>query len=245
MPIKIDRFTDLVLKALEKRKRASRLRILYEHLYLLDSGIFNKSSIFASNFRTEIIGMLENGDIDHEKLSTFFTDYKDSWLDSKTRYFETLEEIEYKDFLKEFKNDLPQDIQDSIKKCKSTDINDLEIDTSIHIFKFYYQCREWLKAKISEELESLHLSDNELFLLAKTESIKFEWLGNAVDLVGLLQVLEDKKWIVPPGSYRNKSTYLLKCFQFAEKNIKIESVTNIYKKGSMNYKPFDKISVRK
>lgn len=241
MEAKITKYINLLLEKLERRKGYARLYFLYEQLSLLDHGIFNQSGIMSSEFRTEIIRMLEIDDLAMGTLSSLFAGYKESWLDSKVRYFESLEEIDYKDFIKEFKDFLPQDICDAVKKCKSTDIEDLELDDSVKIFTFYYKIREWLKSTIAEELEKCKLSDNELLLLADCEKIKYEWLGKAVDLVGLLDQLEEKRWIVSPGSYREKSTYLLKCFKFSGKDRKIDSITNIYKKGTMNIKPFNKI----
>jgi hypothetical protein len=242
--MRIDKYTNLVLEKLERRKGFARLHLLYEQLSLLDHGIFNESGIIQSEYRIEIISMLNDDDIAVDKLSTLFSGYKEGWLESKRKYFESLEEIDYKNFIKEFKDLLPQDIRDAIKKCKSVDLSDLTLNDSVNSFIYYHEIREWLKARIAQELEVCKLSDNELLLLSDCEKIKYEWLGNAVDLVGLLGELEAKNWIVPPGSFREKSTYILKCFKFSSKDIKIDSITNIYKKSSMNYEPFNKIIKR-
>ena len=242
--MRIDKYTNLVLEKLERRKGFARIHLLYEQLSLLDHGIFNESGIIQSEYRTEIISMLNDDDIAVDKLSTLFVGYKDTWLESKRKYFESLEEIDYKDFIKEFNDLLPQDISDAIKKCKSLDLSDLKLNDSVNSFIYYHEIREWLKSTIAEELEKCKLTDNELLLLSDCEKIKYEWLGNAVDLVGLLGELEAKNWIVPPGSFREKSTYILKCFKFSSKDIKIDSITNIYKKSTMNYAPFNSIKKR-
>jgi hypothetical protein len=241
---KINNHIDLLTERLKRRKGFSRLYFLYENLTELDHGIFNVSWIMESTFRTEIISMLETKDLALERLSTSFIDYKEKWNVSKSKYFESLDEIGYKTFIKEYNEILPQDIRDAVKKCKSVDLTDLKLTDSVDIFTHYYTIREWLKARIEKELEDCKLSDNELLLLANSEKIKYEWLGNAVELVGLLDLLESKKWILPQGSYRSKSAYILKCFKFNDKERKIDYITSIYKKSSMNYEPFKNIVSR-
>jgi hypothetical protein len=241
---KIKKHIDLLSERLKRRKGFSRLYFLYENLTQLDHGIFNISGIMKSTFRTEIISMLETEDFALERLSSLFIEYKEEWNVSKSKYFESLDEIEYNIFIKEFNDILPQDIIDAVKKCKSVDLTDLKLTDSIDIFTHYYEIREWLKVTIEKELEDCKLTDNDLFLLANSEKIKYEWLGNAVELVGLLDLLESKKWILPPGSFRDKSAYILKCFKFNDKDREINYITSIYKKSSMNYKPFNNIVSR-
>ena len=234
----------LLSERLKRRKGFSRLYFLYENLTQLDHGIFNISGIMKSTFRTEIISMLESKDLASERLSSLFIEYKEEWNVSKSKYFESLDEIEYNIFIKEFNDILPQDIIDAVRKCKSVDLTDLKLTDSVDIFTHYYKIREWLKATIVKELEACKLSDNELLLLLDSEKIKFEWLGNAVELVGLVDQLIFKKWIVSPGSSKDKSAYILKCFKFNDKERKIDYITSIYKKSSMNYEPFKNIVSR-
>lgn len=234
----------LLSERLKRRKGFSRLYFLYENLTQLDHGIFNISGIMKSTFRTEIISMLESKDLASERLSSLFIEYKEEWNVSKSKYFESLDEIEYNIFIKEFNDILPQDIIDAVKKCKSVDLTDLKLTDSVDIFTHYYEIREWLKSTIVKELEACKLTDNELFLLLDSEKIKYEWLGNAVELVGLLHQLETKNWIVPPGNYNDRSKYIYKCFKFNDKERKIDYITSIYKKSSMNYEPFKNIVSR-
>lgn len=241
---KIKKHIELLSERLKRRKGFSRLYFLYENLTQLDHRIFNNSGFMKSTFRTEIIGMLETKDLALESLSSLFIEYKEGWNVSKSKYFESLDEIEYKIFIKEFDDILPQDIIDAVKKCKSTDLAYLDLTDSVDIFTHYYQIREWLKATIEKELDDCKLTDNELFLLLDSEKIKYEWLGNAVELVGLLDQLETKNWIVPPGNYNDRSKYICKCFNFKGKERKISSIKNIYTKGTKNIIPFNRISNR-
>jgi hypothetical protein len=245
METKINKYTNLVLDRLDRRKGFARLHVLYEELSLLDRGIFNESGIMESEFRTKIIGMLDDDDMAMGTLSTLFVGYKENWLDSKGQYFESLDKIDYKNFIKEFVDLLPQDIIDAIKKSKSIDLTDLKLEDSVKIFEYYYKIREWLKDRITQELEGRELSDRELFLISQYERIKYKWLGKAVDLVGLFEELDVKKWIVPAGSMREKSALLLKCFEFSGKQRGLNSITNIYKKSTMNDKPFKRIENRR
>jgi hypothetical protein len=239
-----ERFLKKVDEELKKLKGFYRIKYLYEILFKLDTGIFDTDSVYGNKYRNALIEMLTKKDISEALLSLFFDDYKTSWLDEKRRYFDTNEEIGYKDFLQSFENHIPQDIVQSIKKCKSVSIEKLKLKDSIEIFKQYHDIREAIKSMISDELEKHKLTDNELLLLANHEKIKFEWLGSAVELVGLFDVLVENKWVLSSGSSRQKATCLLKCFNFSGSERTVGYLEKIYKTSTPKTGSFIQIKKR-
>ena len=240
-----EKFIEKTKETLSKLKKHVRFDFLFVLKNKIDNEIFNPDNLFGNEYRCAIIEMLSKKDIAEKRLSLLFEDYKNKWPDEKRRYFDSNEEINYLDFLKAFEVFLPQDIVESIKKCKSVSLEKLKLTESINIFQNYYDIREWLKSMIAAELENQKLTDNELLLLANHEEIKFKWLGSAVELVGLFDNLESKKWIVPVGSSREKATYLLKCFSFSDKERSVGYIEKIYKTSTSKAEPFDKIITRK
>jgi hypothetical protein len=234
----INKLTD----GLNLRKGFARVQFLIIEKAKLDDGIFNTQGWAGSEYREQIIKMLDEKDIAMSLLDDYFGDYKSNWEDARLRYFEMNEQTEYEKFLKQFEEQIPQDYVSSIKKCKSVSIDKLTKEDSLKIFQKYHEIREWLKEKIKSELANCSLTDKEIFIYANSEKIKFEWKGKAVDLVGLFETLETKDWIVPAGSFREKATCLLKCFTFEKADRTVESVTSIYKKGTNNIKPFNCIN---
>lgn len=211
----------------------------------LDKGIFSQSGWKGSEYKEELLKMLDNGDIADSLLERYFDGYKDNWDKARCKFFDSTDTLEYQEFLKSFKDYLPQDIIDSIKKTKDTKIEGLKLPSSKKIFINYHELRNWLNKEIQDQLDDNKLTDREVEMMFGTIQDKYEWNGTGVELVGILEELESKKWLHNPiGSLRGKAQLLLSCFTIMGTKDSIEYVTKIYKDQKWENKPFNKIQER-
>jgi hypothetical protein len=189
--------------------------------------------------------MLEKGDIADNMLEKYFDDYKENWDQAKRKYFDSTGTLELTEFLKSFKEYLPQDIIASIKKVKDTNLDDLKLKDSIRIFQNYYDLRNWMNKEIQAQLDEHKLTDREVQMMIGAIQDKYEWQGTSVELVGILQELETKNWLLNPiGSLRGKAQLLLSCFTIIGTKDSVEYIKKIYKEQSWDNKPFNKIQER-
>jgi hypothetical protein len=231
-------------EGLSLRKGLGRLYYLVAEKTKLDDGIFKTNGWCESEYRNKLISGLGTNTFSEKDVKDLFYDYKERWNDSKRRYFETTEEIDVKDFLIEFKEDLPQDIFESIKKCESIDLDTLKLDDSFEIFQKYHFVREQLKVMIEKEIRNHQLTDKDIYLLSQAENRKFEWLGTQVQAVGLIDILVTNNWIASCGSNYEKAKNILSCFSFSSSPT-VDSIAGIYKKDTAKTIPFDRIGVNK
>jgi len=229
---------------LSRRKGLSRLYFLIAEKAKLDDGIFNPNGYYSSDYRKIMIKKLGTIAFSQEDVKEEFYDYKEKWIESKRRYFDTTEEIDVKEFLIEFKEDLPQDIFESIKRCESIDLDTLKLDQSFEIFQKYHSLREQLKLMIDYEIKNHQLTDKDIDFLSQAQNRKLEWLGENVQLVGLIDVLVTNNWVAGCGSFNEKALTILSCFSFST-NPTANSIVTIAKKGTAKTMPFDRIEVNK
>jgi hypothetical protein len=237
-----NKYIKVIEETLEKLKGFSRIYFLTKEKERLDDGIFNLSATVGADYRKTIHGMLSIEDINENALRELFNGYKKDWTDEKKRYFDTNEEIGYNDFLKAFKDYLPQDITESIRKTKTTSLQSLDLTSSIKIFKKYHEVREWIKKQLAVEFENHKLNDNELFTLANIDKLKFVWEGTSTELVGLVEILQQRKWLhLPVTSYREKAALILKTFDFKESERTLGGIMKVYKEYTEKTEPFESI----
>jgi hypothetical protein len=237
----IEKFKERLLKM----KGLEKLYFLVVERDKLDKGIFSQSDWRGSEYKEELLKMLDNGDIADNLLERYFDSYKDNWDKARCKFFDSTDTIEYQEFLKSFKDYLPQDIIDSIKKTKDTKIKGLKLASSKKIFSNYYELRNWLNKEIQDQLDNNKLTDREVEMMIGSIKNKYEWNGTAVELVEILEELESKKWLHNPiGSSKGKAQLLLSCFTIMGTKDSVEYVTKIYKGPLLNNKPYYTIQER-
>jgi hypothetical protein len=237
----IEKYTSELLK----KNGLQKLYFLIIERDKLDSGIFSKLGWKYSDFKEVLLQMLEKGDIAENLLENYFDDYKENWDQAKRKFFDSTGTLEPLEFLKSFEEYLPQDIIASIKKVKDTNLGNLKLKESIGIFQNYYELRNWMNNEIQTLLDEHKLTDREVQMMIGTIQDKYKWNGTAVELVGIIQELESKKWLLNPiGSSRGKAQLLLSCFTIKGTKDSIEYVTKIYKDQKSENKPFNKIQER-
>jgi hypothetical protein len=237
----IEKFKEKLLKL----KGLEKLYFLVIERDKLDSGIFSQLGWRGTDFKEVLVQMLEKGDIADNMLEKYFDDYKENWDQAKRKYFDSTGTLELTEFLKSFKEYLPQDIIASIKKVKDTNLDDLKLKDSIRIFQNYYDLRNWMNKEIQAQLDEHKLTDREVQMMIGAIQDKYEWQGTSVELVGILQELETKNWLLNPiGSLRGKAQLLLSCFTIIGTKDSVEYIKKIYKEQSWDNKPFNKIQER-
>jgi len=237
----IEKFKEKLLKL----KGLEKLYFLVIERDKLDSGIFSQLGWRGTDFKEVLLQMLEKGDIADNMLEKYFDDYKENWDQAKRKYFDSTGTLELTEFLKSFKEYLPQDIIASIKKVKDTNLDDLKLKDSIRIFQNYYDLRNWLNKEIQAQLDDHKLTDREVQMMIGAIQDKYEWQGTAVELIGILEELKIKNWLHNPiGPSRGKAQLLLSCFTIKGTKDSIEYVTKIYKDQKWENKPFNKIQER-
>jgi hypothetical protein len=237
----IEKFKEKLLKL----KGLEKLYFLVIERDKLDSGIFSQLGWRGTDFKEVLVQMLEKGDIADNMLEKYFDDYKENWDQAKRKYFDSTGTLELTEFLKSFKEYLPQDIIASIKKVKDTNLDDLKLKDSIRIFQNYYDLRNWMNKEIQAQLDEHKLTDREVQMMIGAIQDKYEWQGTAVELIGILEELKIKNWLHNPiGPSRGKAQLLLSCFTIKGTKDSIEYVTKIYKDQKWENKPFNKIQER-
>lgn len=243
--MKINKLIEKYKSELLKKNGLQKLYFLIIERDKIDGGIFSQLGWKVSDFKEVLLQMLDNGDMAENMLEKYFDDYKENWDQAKRKYFDSTGTLEPLEFLKSFEEYLPQDIIASIKKVKDTNLGDLKLKDSIGIFQNYYELRNWMNNEIQTLLDEHKLTDREVQMMIGTIQDKYEWNGTAVELIGILQELEVKKWLHNPiGSLRGKAQLLLSCFTIIGTKDSNEYVTKIYKSQAWDNKPFNKIQDR-
>ena len=243
--MKINKLIEKYKSEILKKNGLQKLYFLIIERDKLDSGIFSQLGWKYTDFKEVLLQMVDKGDIAENLLEKHFDDYKGNWDQAKRKYFDSTGNLEPLEFLKSFEEYLPQDILASIKKVKDTNFGNLELKESIGIFQNYYELRNWMNNEIQNLLDEQKLTDREVQMMIGTIQDKYEWNGTAVELVGILQELEAKKWLLNPiGSLRGKAQLLLSCFTIIGTRDSNEYVSKIYKSQSWDNKPFNKIQDR-
>jgi hypothetical protein len=135
--MKINKLIEKYKRELLKKSGLQKFYFLNLERDKLDSGIFSQLGWKGTDFKEILLEMLDKGDIADSILEKYFDDYKENWDQAKRKYFDSTDTLELTEFLKSFKDYLPQDIIDSIKKVKDINLGDLELKDSIGIFQTY------------------------------------------------------------------------------------------------------------
>jgi len=229
--------------ALSKKMGIAKLFFLIEERKKIDDGIFATSGWFDSSYKSRTLEMIfQNDKIDSLSLEADFDDYKKKWGEIKKRWFDTTQTLNFQDFLDEFQEYLPQDIIESIRKSGSTDLSGLEISDSIEIMEGYLELRNWLNERIQDEVNKNHLTDNDIQSLI-SKKIKLEWQGSSPELIGLFDVLEERKWVhVSVASSRAKAQLIESIFtQKDNKPWSKEYLSKTIKNRAGDSDPFQRI----
>lgn len=230
---------------LKTKKSIAKLFFLIEERKKLDDGIFFDSGLLSSSYRSHLIEMLEEGNVDDIKLEKDFEAYKNKWKESQRLIFSSTHNLSFGEFLYEFEEYLPRDIVDSIKKSESKELTGLKLKDSINIFQHYYEARCWINNQIDIQIEENHLSNGHIEALLSGRT-KFEWLGNANELIGLFEVLQESKWVHnPETSERGKAALFAGTFKYPTKEMSVNNLRKVITEKNPTFAPFENIEENK